>query len=107
MNPTGIEPIDKRIMVRCDPVQEKIGSIYLSDQTKEKDEWATTTGTLVAVGACAWTESIRDRADFHPPAIGTRVMFARYAKHAEIKLGDDKFWIMNDEDIVGFETEAK
>ncbi len=103
MNPTGIEPIDKRIMVRCDPVQDKIGSILLPDQVKEQDKWATTKGLLVDVGACAWSEAVRDRPTFSAPKVGTRVMFARYAKHAEIKHGDDIFWIMNDEDILGTE----
>lgn len=104
MNPTGIEPIDKRVMVKCDPVKDRIGSILLADQTKEQDKWATTKGTLVAIGACAWSEATRDRPAFIAPTVGARVMFARYAKHAEIKEGDDIFWIMNDEDILGMEA---
>ena len=108
-NPTGIEPIDLRVLVKPDPVKERTsGGIILADVTKEADEWATTRGTLIAVGGCAWAEQAyhaRQRGEeFNAPKPGARVLFAKYGQRAEVKVGDDKYWFMNDEDVIGIEA---
>lgn len=98
-NTSGIEPIDQRVVVLPDPVEEKTkGGIILPDQHKDQQRWAQARGTLVAAGACAWSEAKRERG-FVAPEPGARVMFAKYG--GVTFEGDDgeEYRIMNDEDV--------
>lgn len=105
MNTSGREPLDQRVLVLPDPVEDKIGSILLPDQHKEQQKWAQAKGTLVAVGACAWSEAKRER-DFVAPEPGARVMYAKYGG-VTFKGDDDReYRIMNDEDITAVLKEA-
>lgn len=98
LNTSGREPLDQRVIVLPDPVEDKVGSIYLPDQTKEQQKWAQAKGTLVAVGACVWSEAKATRG-FVAPEPGARVMFAKYG--GVTFKGDDEreYRIMNDEDV--------
>lgn len=105
-NTSGTEPIDQRVVVLPDPVEEKTkGGIILPDAHKEKQRWAQAKGTLVAVGACAWAEAKATRG-FVAPEPGARVMFAKYG--GATFDGDDgrEYRIMNDEDVTGVLKEA-
>ena len=57
-NNSGIVPIDKRVLVMPDPVSEKIGSIFIPETHKEKEEYAQTLATVIAVGETAFGEAI-------------------------------------------------
>lgn len=98
MNPSGITPLDVKVLVKPDPVEEKTaGGIILADTTKEKSKYAATKGTLVAKGPNAFAEWGADAA----PADGARVLYAQYAG-SRFK-GDDgeDYIVMNDEDVIG------
>lgn len=95
-NPSGIVPVDMRVLVKPDPVEEKIGSILLTDAAKDKAKYAGTKATLVAVGSNAFKDW-GDHAD--KPAPGARVHFAQYSG-SEIRGEDDeRYVIMNDADL--------
>jgi chaperonin GroES len=98
LNPSGIAPLDVKVLVRPDPVEEKTaGGIILADTTKDQKKYAATRGVLVARGPNAF----REWGDGNAPADGARVVFAQYAG-LRIK-GDDgeDVVLMNDEDVVG------
>lgn len=95
MNASGIVPVDVKVLVKPDVVEEKTaGGILLPDATKEQQKFATVRATLVAVGRSAFGEWL-DR-----PKTGVRVVIAQYAG-ANIK-GDDgeMYRICNDEDVI-------
>jgi len=95
-NSSGIEPLDTKCLVLPDPVEEKIGSIILADQTKEKEAWKRQKCTLVAKGASAFSDWGSDK-----PEAGDRIFVAQYAG-SKIEADDGTvYWIINDEDIVG------
>lgn len=97
-NASGLEPVDVKVLVMPDPVEEKTaGGIILADTTKEKNKYAATRGTLIARGPNAFTEWGANAA-LTP---GARVVHAQYAG-LRIK-GDDglDYLLMNDEDVVG------
>lgn len=98
-NKSGIVPLDVKCLVLPDPVQEKIGSIMLSDETKEKEAWKRQKCTLIAVGASAFTESNGWKWP-DAPEPGDRVFVAQYAG-SKIETGGETYWIINDEDIIG------
>jgi len=96
-NESGFAPFDTRVLVLPDQVADKIGSIILPEAKKEREAWAMTKGTLIAVGSNAFIEW-GDAAD--KPMPGDRVIIAQYAgKQHE---GDDgkQYRICNDKDIL-------
>lgn len=97
MNTSGIIPADVKVLVLPDPVEEKTaGGIILADTTKEKQQYATTKGTLIALGANAFKEWGAGNG----PKPGDRIVTAQYAG-LNIE-GDDgkKYRVCNDEDII-------
>lgn len=101
MNTSGIQPLDVRVLVRPDAVEEKIGSIYIPDAAKEQKEFAQIKATLIAVGANAWSEAKATSVEFRAPAPGDRVLIAKYG--GIVIDGDDgaKYRILNDQDVTG------
>lgn len=101
-NPSGITPVDMRVLVRPDPVEEKTkGGILLADTTKEKEKYAGTRATLIAKGPNAFREwgLTEDGEPRNGIGIGSRVHFAQYSG-ARIKGEDgEDYVIMNDADI--------
>ena len=96
-NDSGFAPFDTRVLVLPDQVADKIGSILLPEVKKEREAWAMTKATLIAVGDNAFIEW-GDAAD--RPVPGDRVILAQYAgKQHE---GDDgkQYRICKDEDIL-------
>lgn len=99
-NTSGFVPLDLRVLVMPDPVEDKIGSIYVPDSAKEKAEYATIKATLIAVGENAWEEAAARSACFTRPAPGDRVVIAKYG--GILLDGEDgrKYRIMNDTDVI-------
>lgn len=97
MNPSGIEPVDVKVVVLPDPPKEKSsGGIFIPDQVKTQEKFAAVKATLVAVGPNAFAEWGAGNG----PEVGSRVLMAQYAG-ANVK-GEDgaDYRLCNDEDIV-------
>lgn len=100
-NTSGFRPLDVRVLVLPDPVEEKTkGGIILPDEHKERQKYATMKGTLIAVGANAFAEASANPG-FAAPKPGERVLIGKYG--GAIITGDDdkEYRIMNDEDVIG------
>lgn len=99
MNTSGIEPLDVRVLVRPDPVEEKVGSIFIPQQEQERQQYAQVKATLIAAGVNAWEEAAARSAAFTAPQPGARVLIAKYGG-ITVK-GDDgeDYRILNDEDV--------
>lgn len=101
-----------RLLVKEDPVETKIGSIYIVQD--EKLERATAQhGVIVAVGPDCWKayrkideDGIERNGD--PWAkVGDYVIFARHAGRFIVDpVTDEQYLIMNDGDIIGVITEG-
>lgn len=93
-NPSKINPLDLRVLVLPDKQEEKIGSIYIPDQERERREMAECRALLVAVGENAFAEMNGTK-----PKPGDRVLMAKYA--GIMTKGDDgeEYRLVNDEDI--------
>lgn len=96
-NTSGIYPVDLRVLVKPDPVEDVTkGGIIIADVTKDKQKFAGTKATLIAIGCNAfveWGEAARK------PQPGDRVHFAQYSG-SWIK-GEDgvDYVLMNDKDL--------
>jgi len=97
MNTSGIVPVDVKVLVRPDAVEEVTkGGIYIPDAVKDQKKYATVKSTVVAVGGNAFHEW----GEAKKPAPGDRVLTAQYAG-ARAK-GDDgqEYVVCNDEDVI-------
>lgn len=106
MNTAGFAPLDVRVLVRPDPVEERSkGGIILPDEHREQQKYATVKATLVALGANAFAEA-KSNPDFTAPEPGQRVLIAKYG--GIVLTGEDgaDYRIMNDEDVIGVITEG-
>ena len=104
MNPSGIEPLDLKVLVRPDTAEEITkGGIIIPDSTKDRNKFAVTKATLVSVGDNAFKEWGVGNA----PKVGSRILMAQYAG-ARVKGRDgQEYVIMNDEDVLAIiEEEA-
>lgn len=105
-NNSGVSPLDKRILVKPDSVEEVTkGGIILVAAHAERDKYAMTKGTLVAVGETAWSEAVADAHNhgrtFTPPAPGDRIMMAKYGGTIITGTDGEEYRLLNDEELIG------
>lgn len=80
-NPSGITPDEFKVLIAPKEAAEKIGSLYIPEETKEKEKFAATEGVIVAVSPLAFlyvTEE--ERAQYNAPKrqVGDRVIYTKY-----------------------------
>lgn len=95
-NPSGISPVDLRILVKPDAAEEvSKGGVIIPQTTQEKQQYATVKGTLVARGPNAFKEWGSD----NEVPTGARVLIAQYAGSNITGADGEKYRIMNDADL--------
>lgn len=97
-NLSGIIPTGAHILVKPDTVEEKTaGGLYLPQDTRDKEQQAATSGTLIAVGSGAW----KDLDDGSPWAdIGDHVTYGRYAGVVLTGADGNDYTLLNDNDLL-------
>lgn len=101
LNPSGLVPVEYKVLIRLDPVEEKtMGGII--KPTVEREQMAETYATLIAIGGNAfedWKEPL--------PKPGDRVVIDKYAGLPP-KAGDiqDLYRLCNDKDICAIRNEV-
>lgn len=97
INSSGVTPLDVKVLVRPDPVEEKTkGGLIIPETVSDKQKFAIVKATLIASGPNAFSEW----GSGNGPEVGTRILMAQYAG-ARVT-GDDgqDYILMNDEDVV-------
>ncbi|MEJ2079761.1 MAG: co-chaperone GroES [Acidobacteriota bacterium] len=93
-----IKPLHDRVLVkRIDEEEEVRGGIVIPDTAKEKPQ----EGEVVAVGE----GKVLDNGTKVKMSVkaGDRVLFGKYSG-SEVKLGDEEFLVMREDDILGVIT---
>ena len=95
-NESGVLPVEFKVVVFPDPVEEKIGAIHVPDSVRDKMKHRTVKATLVAVGGNCFE-------DWRPPVPvpGDRVYVAVGAGIIHEGPGGNEYRIVNDKDIAG------
>lgn len=97
-NTSGLVPMDLRVLVKPDPVEEKTaGGIILADSTRDKAKYIATKATFVACGENAFTEW---GAAARRPKPGDRVLFAQYTGAREKGADGQDYVVMFDKDLL-------
>ena len=75
MNPTGIKPVELKVLILVDEVKDRSsGGIYLSDQTREREQYAHDRGIIVDMSEMAFYDWKGLK-----PKLGDKVLFDKYA----------------------------
>ena len=94
METIGIQPVEYKVLVKPDPVDEMTrGGLFVPDTVNEKLAIAQQKGTLIAIGGKAF-EDFGDP----KPAIGDKILFAKYAGFM-IRQDRDEYRVVNDKDV--------
>lgn len=102
VNASGIRPTEFKVLILPDPVSDKFegSSLLKPAESQEKEKYATTDGTIVAVSHLAFNYASDEEWDGLKPKAGDRVAFAKYAG-ARRKGRDGKdYLLINDKDVV-------
>ncbi len=98
----GLRPLGDRVIVEpLDKEEVTAGGILLPETAKEKPQ----EGLILAVGPGRWDEEGKRRIPLDV-AENDRVIFAKYSG-TEIKLGDKKYLIMGEKDILAVLEDGK
>jgi chaperonin GroES len=90
-----LRPLNDRVMVkRLEEKEVKKGGIIIPDTAKEKPQ----EGEVIAVGPGKVTEDGKRQP--MEVKVGDKILFGKYSG-SEVKLGDEDFLIMREEDILG------
>ncbi len=90
-----IKPLQDRILVRrLEEKEVKKGGIIIPDTAKEKPQ----EGEVVAVGPGKVGENGRRQP--MDVKVGDKILFGKYSG-SEVKLGDEEYLIMREEDVLG------
>lgn len=96
-NPSGIRPVEFKVVVYPKPVEEVTkGGIIMPVEKLTRDEHATQEATIVAIAEKAFSEA--DIWGGNPPKVGDVVLFAKYA--GLLRKGKDgkDYRVLNDKD---------
>jgi co-chaperonin GroES (HSP10) len=105
-NKSGFTPTGYNVIVKMKPVEDKVGNIYLTDQHKERKQWAEMHGTVVAIWG-SWRLSLNNPAtsDLYQfkvrPKVGDTVLFGQYAGAKFKGLDEEEYQLLEDKQILG------
>lgn len=100
VHPCGLKPIEFNVLIDPDPVEEKTaGGLWKPEERQEKDKFATSRGTIVAVSPLAFNYADwPDEAD--KPKPGDRVAFQQFGGTFIDGQDGKKYRICKDKDIL-------
>lgn len=108
LNTSGIVPLDHRLLILPDPVSETFEgtSLIRPDKERDKQKYAQTKATVIALGDMCWAEARYDAARFEVdatfPDIGDRVLVGRYTGDTHKGADGKDYTVLNDTDIIAF-----
>lgn len=97
----GFDPVHYNVVVLPQPVETKVGSIILIDQTREADKFAQIKGLLVGISPLAFNfDTWPEGAPYGQPKVGDLVYFAKYGVKVPITGPDGReYWMMKDDQV--------
>jgi co-chaperonin GroES (HSP10) len=98
-NPSGINPTEFKVLILPTEVTDKIGSIYIPDEHKDRAQFAQMEGTLVALAPLAFTYDKWEGIEDMKPKVGDKVLFAKFAGFAHKGKDGKTYRVVNDKDV--------
>lgn len=104
VNKSGIHPVEYKVLILPDKVDDMSGGLYLPDSSVSRDQDAQERGVLIEVGSVAFEGWYRED-DKEIPKEGERVIYSKYSgmQVDGQDLDNERpiiYRVMNDKDIV-------
>ena len=103
MNESGLYPVEFKILVKLDTIDEKsAGGIFIPATLRDKQQMMQVEATLIAYGGNAfedWTGRI--------PEIDDHIYVGRAAGYQVRGMDGEKYQLMNDKDIAAIISEVE
>lgn len=102
VNASGITPTEFNILILPSPTDEKFAgtSIIKPNDTQEKDKFATTDGTLVAISPLAFNYVTDEEWGDDKPKPGMKVIYVKYAGSRRKGKDGVEYVLIKDRDVV-------
>ncbi|MCP3681606.1 MAG: co-chaperone GroES [bacterium] len=99
MNKTGIRPVEYKVLIKVDEIEDRsVGGILLPETSLEREQYAHDRGVVVDCGGLAFSDW-KGRL----PLVGDKVVFNKYAgsiiQHRPTERKLDRYRLCNDKDI--------
>jgi co-chaperonin GroES (HSP10) len=101
-NLSGIFPTEFKVLILPVEVGDKIGNLYIPQESKEREQFAQQEGIVVAASPLAFSYASKEeweRAGASPPKAGDKVSFAKFAGFTRKGSDGKTYRIVNDKDI--------
>lgn len=98
-----LEVVGYRVLVKPDPLEKKTESGIILEYASMEDrlQMAVTTGTVVALGAQAYSQQEVSPDGKSWCSVGDRILFGKYAgKMIENPDDGERYFVMNDVDVL-------
>jgi chaperonin GroES len=100
MNKTGIKPVEFKVLIKVDEVNDRsAGGIFIPEHALEREQMAHDRGQLVDISEMAFSDWTGRK-----PEIGNKVIFNKYAGSIIFHETEDRvrqrYRLVNDKDIV-------
>ena len=94
-----IKPLNCCVLVKPEEVKNKTsGGLYLPDSSVDREQFATTRGTVVAIAHDAFIDVDTGSTSDFAPKVGDKVFFGKYAAK-KIEQDGETLWILKDVDV--------
>ncbi len=106
-NTSGIVPFDHRLLILHDETKKQTaGGVWLPEQEVDKQKYAQTKATVIALGHMCWAEAKYDAQQWGVnatfPEVGDRVLVGRYTGDTHKGVDEKEYTIINDSDVIAF-----
>lgn len=101
-NPSGIYPTEFKVVILPVEIGEKIGNLFIPQDTKDREQFAQQDGIVVAASPLAFSYASKEeweRAGAAPPKPGDKVSYAKFAGFTRKGSDGKTYRIVNDKDI--------
>jgi len=97
-NVSGITPLDLKILIKPDPVEEvSKGGIIMAPTATERAKFAQTKATVVAIGCNAFRDWGAQAAK---PSAGSRVIIGQYSGARTKGVDGEEYVVCEDKDVL-------
>lgn len=97
-NPSGIRPMEFKCLIKQVEVEEKIGSIFIPDEAKDRNQYAETKARLIALSPFAF--NYENYGEGEAPKPGDLLLVAKYAGIIVDGQDGQSYHLVNDKDIL-------
>lgn len=104
-NEAGVRPTRYGLVVKPERAENKQGSVFLPDEVVDKHKWRKAQGEVIAIGDLAFTMGTPGTPayfeDRDAPQVGDTVFFREYNGQQVAEVGEDRYLILQDSEIIG------